>query len=273
MALTRPDTAIIIAAGDATRWGDYMGVPKHLVEVDGEPILHRTARLLRERVDTVWVVSKNDARYHQHGSTILTIEPGSSDADKFYSSKDIWCGHTLIVYGDCYFTQAAIDTMCAPVEDWTLFCRPTSSAITGSPYGECWAYSIPENRLTFFEDRLVWLAGLHELGVTHRCGGWELYQALLGQDVNEHRMTTNYVVIDDWSEDFDYPRDYDMWLHNRVKSRYTPIDPFDEPDEDSDPDPVPAEPDEGTSLAVGARLDRPHLSHAGRRGRQHRTKI
>lgn len=212
---SKPVTAVVIAAGDATRWGDYRGIPKHLVEVGGEPILHRTARLLKQRVDTVWVVSKNDARYHQHGANIYTIEPGPSDADKFYSSRAIWSGHTILVYGDCYFTEEALDTITQPVTDWMLYCRPDASEITGSPYGECWAYSIPEQQLDMFKQRLIWLAGMHELGETHRCGGWELYRALLGQDVNEHRMTTNYTTIDDWSEDFDYPRDYDMWLYRR----------------------------------------------------------
>jgi hypothetical protein len=40
--------------------------------------------------------------------------------------------------------------------------------------------------------------------------------------------------IDDWTEDFDYPADYDLWLHRRYTARkpreYSPIDPFDEPD-------------------------------------------
>lgn len=258
MALSTPDTAIVIAAGHATRWNNYRDTPKHLIEVDGEPILHRTTRLLKERVPTVWVVGPNDGRYHQHQANIFTVEPGNSDADKFYSSRQIWSGHTLIVYGDCYFTTDAIATMCAPVREWTLFCRPEASTITGSPYGECWAYSIPEKQLPLFEDRLVWLAGMHELGETHRCGGWELYRALLGQDVNVHQMTTNYRVIDDWSEDFDYPRDYDLWLHRRHvnTTKYVPIDPFDEPDDNSDPDPVPPHPRKGRVVGVGPKLDR-----------------
>lgn len=220
---SKPVTAIVIAAGDATRWGEYRGIPKHLIAVAGEPILHRTARLLKQNTDTVWVVSKNDPRYHQHGANIYTIEPGPSDADKFYSSRAIWSGHTVIVYGDCYFTEDAIQTITQPVADWMLYCRPEASTITGSPYGECWAYSIPEHQLNLFREKLIWLAGMHELGETHRCGGWELYRALLNQDLHEHRMTTNYTIIDDWSEDFDYPSDYDMWLYRRHTEKSTSL--------------------------------------------------
>lgn len=232
---TKPHTAIIIAAGEATRWNNYRDTPKHLLQIGGEPILHRTARLLKQHVPTVWVVGPNDGRYHQHGANIFTVEPKPSDADKFYSSKPLWNGHTLIVYGDVYFTDHAIDTMCQPVDEWTLFCRPEGSTITGSPYGECWGYSVPARQLRRFEHRLIWLAGMHELQETHRCGGWELYRALLDQNLDEHRMTTNYQVIDDWTEDFDYPRDYDLWLHKHFLAfpprNYTPIDPFDTPEE------------------------------------------
>ena len=38
----------ILANGDGKRWGNYMGVPKQLLEIDGETILHRMVRLLRE---------------------------------------------------------------------------------------------------------------------------------------------------------------------------------------------------------------------------------
>ena len=39
----------IMAAGPATRWNNYMGVPKQMVKVGNETILHRLARLLKER--------------------------------------------------------------------------------------------------------------------------------------------------------------------------------------------------------------------------------
>ena len=33
--------AIIIAAGEEARWDNFSGVHKHMIEVDGEPIIHR----------------------------------------------------------------------------------------------------------------------------------------------------------------------------------------------------------------------------------------
>lgn len=40
---------IIMADGEGKRWGNYKGVPKHLITVEGETILERTIRLLRGR--------------------------------------------------------------------------------------------------------------------------------------------------------------------------------------------------------------------------------
>lgn len=209
------DTAIVIAAGKATRWGDYLDTPKHLIEIDGESILNRTTRLLKKRAKQVWAVVPNDGRYRQHSANSLTVEPKDADADKFYSSRRLWNGNTAIVYGDCYLTDAAVEAIMAPVDDWVMYCRPGASDITGCPYGECFALSVPAHQLDWVADRVVWLAGMQALGETWRSGGWELYRALTGQPLDRHAMTTNYAVIDDWTEDFDHPADYEMWMHRR----------------------------------------------------------
>src|SRR5690606_1796938 len=108
--------AIIIAAGKGSRWNNYNGIDKHFLEIDGEPIIHRTVRLLNENgVDDVYVVGKDD-RYKISGSQLYipTLNPANYDADKFLSSKDLWLrdeGRTIVFYGDVYFTEMAIKTI------------------------------------------------------------------------------------------------------------------------------------------------------------------
>jgi choline kinase len=110
--------AVIIAAGEATRWGNYLNTPKHLIEIDGEPILHRTVRLLRlNGVTDIFVVSKDDPRYLIEGANQYIAKlnyENNADADKFLSSKNLWNtqGRTLVLYGDVYFTYAAMQTIC-----------------------------------------------------------------------------------------------------------------------------------------------------------------
>ena len=40
---------IIMADGKGTRWNNYNDIPKHFIKMDGETLLERTVRLLREK--------------------------------------------------------------------------------------------------------------------------------------------------------------------------------------------------------------------------------
>lgn len=217
--------AIIICAGEGTRWGDHLGVPKHLIEISGEPLLNRTVRLLQNSgIKDIVVVSKEDPRYKVEGATqyipVLNYED-NADADKFLSSRELWNenGRTIVLYGDVFFTLEAMNLIVnSPETDWTLFCRPGASRITGHKWGECFAISFYPDSHAEMEKQLHRTAKLWKTGKITRCGGWELYRAMTGRPDNQirhpHVMTTNYKEIDDFTEDFDSPQDYESWLAN-----------------------------------------------------------
>lgn len=212
--------AIIIAGGEATRWGGYLGKPKHLAEVDGEPILARTVRLLRENgVATPYIVAKDhNYRGIASGATvyIANLNPKNGDADKFLSSRELWSPfeRTVIFYGDVFFTEDAIKRIVEfNSNDWTLFCRKDGSSITGGRFGECFAISFyPKDRRRNIK-ALEKIANDWSTGRLKRCGGWEFYREIVGLTINDsHQLTTNYVEINDFTEDFDYPEDYDEFI-------------------------------------------------------------
>lgn len=218
--------AIIICAGDATRWGNYLGTPKHLIEIEGERLLDRTVRLLRERdIEEVYIVVKEITKaYHVEGAAqyVADLNPDNVDADKFLSSRSLWNpdGRTIVLYGDCYFTDEAMDMITGyKPERWVLFCRPEASEITGTPYGECFAQSFYTKHHRKHEAKLHYIARLFKAGTISRCGGWEHYRAMTGRkgaDVEKHEMSTHYVEVNDWTDDFDYPDDYENWLRRRA---------------------------------------------------------
>jgi hypothetical protein len=218
--------AIIIAAGQASRWAGYLGIPKHLIEIDGEPIIHRAVRLLQERgVDDVYVVGPpGDSRYVIPGSQLYVPVKNTAhhDADKFLNSKTLWnsSGRTLVVYGDVYFTDAAMDRIVGYEEQsWTLFCRFGPSKLTGTNWGECFVQSFYPQDVEEHELNLLYIADLKERQVINRCGGWEHYRAMNGMREylvrNPHKRYGKYVEIDDWTDDFDRPVDYDRFIANR----------------------------------------------------------
>lgn len=207
---------IIIAAGDATRWGGYLGVTKHYAVIDGEPVIERTVRLLRERgQDDVWVVSKDysiDGVHNYHPK----LNPRNHDADKFISSSELWADNkrTIVIYGDVYFTEQAIDTILA--EDITLyrlFCRPNGNKKFKYPYGECFAVSFHPTDHEFLMYCLKRLVHLYRADVISRIGGWELTRLMANVPIakmDQHkRWLANYYVIDDETNDIDYPSDYE----------------------------------------------------------------
>lgn len=211
--------AILLADGDGTRWRNHLGAPKHFAPVDGEGILPRAVRLLRERgVDDVWIVGPDEDRYRLANLFIPVKNPSAGDADKFLNSAHMWHPYdrTVVLYGDVYFTDAAMDTIVGYAErEWRLFCRFGGSAYTGCLWGECFAQSFwPEHHAEHRAalDRVVALAAA---GQTRRSGGWEHYRVLNGGDPLVHADLGRAIEIDDWTEDFDWPADYDLFMARR----------------------------------------------------------
>jgi hypothetical protein len=220
-----PTRAVIIAAGEATRWNNYLGVPKHLINIEGETILSRLVRLLHEiGVSDIHIVTKSyDPRYDAPNAlqepVVLDYET-NGDVDKFLSSKHLWnhSGRTLVVYGDCYYTEEAISTIVNyPEKEWTLFCRPTGSSITGTRWGECFVQSFYPEHIEEHEAALHRVAELQRTGELKKGGGWHHYRVMEGLPPNKHTMKGRYVCIDDWTDDFDFPEDYETWKANREK--------------------------------------------------------
>jgi hypothetical protein len=213
--------AIIICAGEATRWQNYKGVPKHLIEINGEKILERTVRLINKYSKAkVYVVGRgNDERYKIKGSAYYEadLNPDNFDADKFLSSKKLWNknGRTIVFYGDCYFTDEAVKTIMEyKGKDWILFARYGSSQFTGCEWGECFAQSFYPKDIKRHEDALYTLADMKRRGELDTCGGWQHYRIMDGIDPKNHARGDNFYEIDDFTDDFDYPKDLDRWYEH-----------------------------------------------------------
>ena len=218
-------TVIVICAGEATRWGDHRGTPKHLLAPEGERLLDRTVRLAREHgAGRVLVVSKpGDARYEADGAERVDarLTPSNADADKFLSSRHLWApdGRTVVLYGDVWFDDEAMALILGDERrQWLLWCRPGASQTTGATSGECFAVTFWPEHHAEYEQALHRVASLWRAGLLRRCGGWETYRAMCGRgdrELRTHRMYGRYEVIGGWTEDFDKPLDYERWLDRR----------------------------------------------------------
>lgn len=218
--------AIVIADGTGSRWNNHLGIPKHLVEVDDEAIIHRTQRLFATAGCEVLVVGSDPRYATPYGRLVDALHEHARwlDADKFMSSAHHWhpTDRTIVVYGDVYFSEAAVATIvrhAAP--DWTLFGRFGASRATGGRHAEIFAVSFHPEQQAEMLRALTHVAELARGKIIDRCGGWELYRAMNGLVGRQcrHRspqpLLGRHVVIDDWTEDFDAPADYAAFMARR----------------------------------------------------------
>jgi hypothetical protein len=206
---------LILAAGHGIRWGDKFGIPKHLVDVGGEQLLSRTIRQLKELGERdIYLVSRD---YVFPGVNIYVprLDPENKEADKFLSSIDLWRNTKkdfVFLYGDVYFTDSAIKKIAETrVKDWALFARFGESEITGKQHGECFAFRFTPMMKLKLERTLLHLVDMRKDSQISRNGGWELYSMLEGFLPMERKRGSHLIEIDDFTEDFDFPEDYERW--------------------------------------------------------------
>lgn len=217
------DRALLLCAGKATRWGRRHGdAPKQLVVLRGEPILHRTARLLDpDRYDIrVVVADSSDDVWRIPGTkrARAQLDPRRSQADKILSSAHLWAknGRTIIVFGDVYLTDEAANTITTNTDPWSAFARFGASALTGCNHRELFAFAFDPDEHDRIRDAAERCLAIHRAGkMGGWSGGWQTYAAAAGATDAEvaSRFVDrgNIVNIDDWTDDFDSRDDWDRW--------------------------------------------------------------
>ena len=206
---------LIVAAGEGRRWEHYRNVPKHLVEVEGQVLLHRTYGQFKRYTDNIVIVS-TDPQY-AIGQTYSPLVGDFFDYGKVYSSHPIWDEErTVIVFGDVYFTDEAVDTIMSNEDEFKFFLRKDKSSYTGKNHKEIFALAFSGGMNQRIKSAIETLIDRKQGGA----GAWRLYLHLHGLDKAKSGFynTDGYVHIDDWTEDFDYPNDLIKWEKMRGRN-------------------------------------------------------
>ena len=191
---------IIMAAGDGKRWKNYMGIPKHLVKINGETLLERTTRLLKEN-NVNYAITGHDMRYTEYGD-LLPQTYHDCEVDRFEQFSESLC----YLYGDVYYSEDAIKTIIeTPADDIMFF---------GS---EEEIFAVKVNDLPLFYKYKNKVKNLYMQGKINRCIGWEVYRCLNGIPFDRHIITKRYTKILDETDDIDYPEDYEKFKEVREK--------------------------------------------------------
>ena len=187
---------IIMADGKGTRWNNYKNIPKHFIEIGGETLLARTVRLLREndaRADIV--ITSHDPRYEVPGARRYEPQNNHLEIDRF--TEEIIADDVCFLYGDTFYSESVIQKIAYTPAEKLLFFGNERSIV---------AIKVADGAL--FRQHVDRVRALFLAGKIEKCIGWQVYQSFEGLPFGEKTIAADYILIQDGTEDFNSPADY-----------------------------------------------------------------
>ena len=200
---------IIMAGGIYRKWH----TPRHLTPIDGEPLIARTIRQLKEAGVEDIAISSNNPVFERFGVPVLRHE-NSYIAWEYDDYIGSWCDAffptdepTCYIFGDVVFTPAAIKKIVeTQAEDIEFFASaPPFSPDYPKKWAEPFALKVvhPEHLKNAVRDVKRFDA---EGRFKRKPIMWELWQVIKGTPLNKI-IYTNYIVINDATCDIDEPEE------------------------------------------------------------------
>ena len=189
-----------MADGKGTRWDNYMGIPKHLVEINGEPVISRTVRLLNELTDrkSEVIVTSHDHRYEFNGSRRYEPLNNKLEIDRF--TRELIQDNICFLYGDTYYTEESLTKILEKEpEDILFFGNMKSIVAVKVKDSDLFIQHVDRVRMLFLEGKLK------------KCVGWQVYQSVVGQDFKNKAVPTDrFVMLDEKTTDINSPEEYEV---------------------------------------------------------------
>lgn len=189
-------------------------IPRQLTKINGEPLIARTIRLLKENGIEDIIITSCDKRFDNLGAR--RYKPLYNDYNQ-EDPKSHWLKAfpielmeepVVYLFGDVYYSENAIKTIIKEDNDDILFfCTYNNDSPKYiKEHDEPLAFKVHNfDKFKFHIDRLIDMWNNDE--TIRRPITWELYRSINGQDVNVHQMTGNYIAINDESCDIDTKED------------------------------------------------------------------
>ena len=191
-------------------------IPRQLSKINGETIVGRTIRLLKENGIKDIIITSHDPRFDNLGAT--RYEPKYNDYSATQKTgywlnafpRELLVEPVTFLLGDVYYSENAIKTIVNTETDSTLFFCSDRTKGLGEKYikqhDEPFAYKVVDTEL--FKEHIEKVKRMYDEGLTRRHPiVWELYRSINGIDVNTHKLVNNYVAINDETCDIDRVED------------------------------------------------------------------
>lgn len=184
--------------------------PRQLSKINGERLLDRTIRLLRENGVKDIIVTGN---YTDIDAEVIDPEENTYN---YQTDKGYWLDAfngfldkpTCFIWGDVYFSEEAIKTIVETKGDM-FFCSYQNK---DKRYIKKWdePFSYKAENIKLFKKHIDRVKKLYDKGLCDRNPIiWEVYRSIKGIDINEHRLKDGVTIINDITCDIDAPKDID----------------------------------------------------------------
>lgn len=188
---------IIMADGKGTRWKNYGNIPKHFIKVDGETLLSRTVRLLKELDPGCQIIiTSHDPRYEVSGAVRYEPKNNVLEIDRF--TEELIEDDVCFLYGDTYYSEESAKTIVATDAQDLLFFGNERSIV---------AVKIRDSAV--FRHHVNRVRNLFLQGVIDKCIGWQVYQSFMGLPFREKKISGKYIRLEDDTRDFNSPQDFE----------------------------------------------------------------
>ena len=190
---------------------DFFKTPKQLSVVNGETLVGRTIRLLKENgVEEIYITTDNE-EFNKYGNVIkyensykvINGKIYGYWVDAYYPTSE----PCIYLHGDVYYTEDAIKKILNYKTDKNVFigneiARNKEHKNWGEPFG--WII----NNQDIFRKGIELTKYLQDIGRCERgyAISWELYRVLNGLNINQqYILDDTYLSIDDETIDIDAP--------------------------------------------------------------------
>lgn len=182
------------------------GTPRQLVEINGEILLERTIRLLRENgVDDI-AITATDKRFERFGVPVIEYDSSGAWINCFYLTDEPVC----YIFGDVFFSENAIKTIVETQTDKVEFfaSSPPFSKFYPRQWAEPFAFKVTDT--AYFKQCVETVKQYARDRLWRRDAiAWETWQVVKNTPINRIDYG-NYVAINDYTCDIDYESDIPM---------------------------------------------------------------
>lgn len=196
---------IIMADGKGRRWNNSLGIPKHLVKINGECLLERTVRQLRERDPHCEVIiTSHDERYDIDGATRYEPKNNVYEIDRF--TYELIEDDICFLYGDTYYSDGCMDKIVAKDVDEMYFFGNESSII-----------AIKVKSSETFRKCVDTVKELFIAGKIKNCIGWHVYQCFMNYEYDVKKVGDEYMLINDETSNINRLEEFEHLQEEMVK--------------------------------------------------------